>query len=279
MATYWELEYKQGESGTWTTLSSTIPEGTAYYDQTGTFVSGETYYGRVRCVVDSVPETWSKEFLAVYSTTVNALVADELIVGSPELGTPALSENAATSHALAAQALAVSSPVLDTPEFASAGASFIADNLSVSPPAVGTPAITQIHVLGCDGLATPVPVLGSPVLSRGNDDLPIAVFVNEGPVLGTPQLGQVHALTATFETLGPIFGQPEISQIHGLLANGLVVQPPAVGAPRMIVLNYVLQTRFEASSIGTMLFEASSAGTTRIELICIGNFEVNEFGE
>lgn len=279
MTTYWELEYKQGEFGTWTTLSSTIPEGTAYYDQTGPFVPGETYYGRVRRVVDSVPEVWSKEFLAVYSTTVNTLIADGIAIGAPILGAPALSENIATSHALIAQALTVSSPVLDEPEFVSAGASLVADNLSVSPPLVGTPAITQIHAFGCDGLATSVPVLGSPVLSRGNDDLPVAVFVNEGPVLGAPQLGQVHALAATFETLSPIFGQPGISQTHDLLVSGLVVQPPVVGAPRMIVLNYTLQTRFEVSSAGMTLFEVSSAGTTRIELTCIGNFEVNEFGE
>jgi len=269
MATYWELEYKQGESGAWTTLSSTIPEGTAYYDHTGALIPGETYYGRIRRVVDSSPEIWSKEFLAVYSTTVNALVADELIVGSPEFGTPALSENIATSHALAAQ------------------------TLIISPPVLGAPAVAQMHALTASGLTVSAPVLGTPSLVE-NENPVDALTANDlvvcSPVLGTPSLGQIHVLGSDGLVTGaPVLGSPSITQIHILTALGLTVGVPVLGTP---VLNGVitdLQVRAElntigsnqhaAQSFGTFNVEFQSYGTTRIELICIANFEVNELGE
>jgi hypothetical protein len=269
MATYWELEYKQGESGAWTTLSSTIPEGTAYYDHTGALIPGETYYGRIRRVVDSSPEIWSKEFLAVYSTTVNALVADELIVGSPEFGTPALSENIATSHALAAQ------------------------TLIISPPVLGAPAVAQKHALTASGLTVSAPVLGTPALVENEnpvDALTANDLVVGSPVLGAPALWQIHVLGSDGLVTGsPVLGSPSITQIHALTALGLTAGVPVLGTPVIngTILDLGVTTNLRSVGLDTIYFtpfgvfsvELSSSGTQRITLRSVGNFEVNELGE
>lgn len=108
--------------------------------------------------------------IPVYSHT---LTASALVVGSPVLGTPALSENAPDVDALTAVDFVVGSPVL------------------------GAPSLGQIHVLGTDGLVTGSPVLGSPSITQLHALTALGLTVC-APVLGTPGLtsGAVAPITA-----------------------------------------------------------------------------------
>lgn len=163
MTTYWELEYKQGESGSWTTLSSMIPEATAYYDQLVGLTVDEVYYGRVRRVVDSIPEAWSQEFSFVYALSVDSLAANDLAIASPVLDAPTLAQ----IHALVASGLTVSGPALGTPtltENAPTVDNLTADSLVVGSPVLGAPFIGQVHVLTATGATVSAPVLGTPAL-------------------------------------------------------------------------------------------------------------------
>lgn len=119
-------------------------------------------------------------------STVDELTAQDLVVGSPILGTPALGQ----VHALTATGLTVSSPVL------------------------GAPVFGQVHVLLTDGLVAGSPVLGTPTLTENLDNVDV-LFADDlvvgSPSLGTPAFGQIHALTAVDLAVGsPVLGTPAL---------------------------------------------------------------------
>jgi len=59
--------------------------------------------------------------------------------------------------------------------------------LSTGTPAVGSPALTQVHVLVATGLATGAPVVAVAVLTQVHD-LTATGLETGGPALGTPAL-------------------------------------------------------------------------------------------
>ena len=89
----------------------------------------------------------------------DALTANDLVVGGPVLGTPAIGQ----IHALTAQSLVVGSPVLGAPALGQIHA-LTAQDLVVGSPVLGSPAIAQIHALTALWLTVGAPVLGAPAL-------------------------------------------------------------------------------------------------------------------
>jgi hypothetical protein len=222
------------------------------------------------------------------SAGTDNLTAADLVTGSPLLGTPALGQ----VHALTATGITTSAPVIGTPALGQVHV-LTANGLTVSAPVLGTPAVGQDHSLTATALVVGPPVLGTPLLTENAADVDALTAVDlvvGNPVLGTPSIGQIHVLGSDGLVTGsPVLGSPSITQIHTLDVLGLTAGVPVLGTP---VLNGVitdLQIRAElntigsnqhaAQSFGTFDVEFQSYGTTRIELICIANFEVNELGE
>ena len=95
------------------------------------------------------------------------MTASTMVVGSPVLGTPSLTENAADVDALTAADLVVGSPALGTPALGQIHV-LGSDGLVTGSPVLGSPSITQIHTLEALGLTVGVPVIGTPALN-GSD--------------------------------------------------------------------------------------------------------------
>ena len=122
---------------------------------------------------------------------VHSLTATALVVGSPVLDTPLLTEKAADVDALTAADLVVGSPVLGAP---SLGQLHIlgSDGLVTGYPVLGSPSITQIHTLEALGLTVGVPVLGTPALN-GSDIVLITAAEVARIARATPRMKTVTA--------------------------------------------------------------------------------------
>lgn len=309
MTITWELQYKVGESGTWTTLSDVIASTTAFYDQSD-LTSGEVYYGRLRLIVDAVPGEWSAEYHISYlafaasgislapttglpdlgvavhdligntATSAPALGTSQLsqlhaltaagLQSAADLATPAVNQ----SHSLSAFALTVT-PVLDTPPFGES-VSVTATGISVTP-ATSSPPIGQVHVLGSDGVGI-MSLLGQPGIVIPRDNLTATgVFVQSQS--GQSVLGQIHGFTCFPQTVTPVLGAPSLAGVQDFTANGLTALP-VLCAPAMININHAMETRVEYASYGVDQIQLTSDGSLRLPLIsrskAIINTEVQE---
>lgn len=110
-----------------------------------------------------------------------------------------------------------------------------ATDLVTGSPALGTPALGQVHALTATGIATSAPVLGAPALGQVHELTATALTVSS-PVLGTPAVGQIHSLTASTLVVGsPVLGTPLLTEnapdVDALTANDLMVSSPVLGSP------------------------------------------------
>ena len=108
-----------------------------------------------------------------------------------------------------------------------------ASSLTTTSPALGTPALTQVHGLTATALTTSSPALGTPALSEL-----VALTANTlsvgSPALGTPSLAQAHVLTATsLTTSSPALGTPALGQHHSLTATAVAGSSLALGTPAL----------------------------------------------
>ena len=178
--------------------------------------------------------------------------------GAPALGSPSLAQQ----HALGATGIAAGAPLLGAPALASgsyrltddagspltteAGAylwsaeppasgahDLTATGLTTGAPALGAPALGQIHALAATGVVAGAPALGTPALGQMHALTATGAAVG-APVLGAPTLGQSHALTAAGITAGaPIAGAPALGQAHALTATGVATGAPLLGSPSL----------------------------------------------
>jgi len=104
-------------------------------------------------------------------------------------------------------------PIAGTPASLGGNLSLTATNLVTGAPVVGSPAMTQAHVLVATGIVTGAPVVGSPALTLNTGLALVAVnLVTGAPVVGSPALTQAHVLTATGIVTGaPVVGSPALS--------------------------------------------------------------------
>jgi hypothetical protein len=105
---------------------------------------------------------------------------------------------------------------------------FTATPLTVLGPALGTPVITQKHILSAVPLIVDVPFLGHPSTNPNTLEV-IPVELNIAPIgLGTPVMTQTHILTAQDLVVASVEFTPAIFDLKGyrFRAIDLVVAPP-----------------------------------------------------
>jgi len=112
-----------------------------------------------------------------------------------------------------------------------------ASDLVTGAPALGTPALGQVHALTATGIATSAPVLGAPALGQVHELTATALTVSS-PVLGTPAVGQIHSLTASTLVVGsPVLGTPLLTEnapdVDALTASDLIIGAPVLGTPSL----------------------------------------------
>lgn len=108
-----------------------------------------------------------------------------------------------------------------------------ANGLVAGAPALGTPAVGQIHALTATVITTGAPALATPALGQEHA-LTADNLAAGAPSLDTPDIGQAHALTADSLATGvPILATPDIGQTHALAADALATDAPALGAPAL----------------------------------------------
>lgn len=158
---------------------------------------------------------------------VDELTAEDLVVGSPVLGTPAVGQ----VHALTATGLTLSSPVL------------------------GAPAFGQVHALAAQALVVGSPVLGTTTLTENLDGVDVLFaedLVVGSPVLGTPVFGQIHNLAAVGLVAGsPVLGAPVLDdgtvqpvterQTIGTISGGTVYPIEADDEAVLLVIRKFLE--------------------------------------
>lgn len=137
----------------------------------------------------------------------------------------------ASGYSLTANGITVSSPALGTPAIVQFHLISVG-NFTTSSPVLGTPALFQNHVFAATGFDTSSPVLGTPAIEEFEADPGHVNFEADGfevgsPVLGTPAISQVHVLgIGEFATSSPVIGSPAIVQNHVFTANNLTVSSP-----------------------------------------------------
>lgn len=106
--------------------------------------------------------------------------------------------------------------------------------LTAPAPALGTPAIGQVHKVVATGLIAPAPVVGAPSLGQRQASRATAL-IGPAPALATPQLGQVHGIAATaLVTPAPLLDRPEVKTSGTVVAEPLTAPAPLLGSPALI---------------------------------------------
>jgi hypothetical protein len=239
-----------GQEATWTTFdAATAPSvASSTASQTGN-PTADTWLERA----DSSSTTGADTSLGIF---------DAVKVASGATGNLTVTAGTSAAHSVIAVAfystvhdhvgttLTVTSPSLVTaPDFDASAGGLAADNLTISSPVLGTPALGQKHVLGATALAVASPVLGTPnaicaVASAltvsspalGTPNLICAVansLTVSSPALGTPLLVGVFS-AANLTVSSPALDSPVLNQKHGLGASNLAVDGPELGTPNAI---------------------------------------------
>jgi hypothetical protein len=141
---------------------------------------------------------------------------------TPSLASPALTQN----HTFIVNALTVGTPELGTPALSSYfNYSLTADAITIGTPGMGIPAISQNHAFTSIELAI-TPTLDGPAIAQ------IHALTANGPLvtpaLGIPTLTQVHSLTASGIEAAPALGSPAITQYHFLTTANFTIGAPVI---------------------------------------------------
>lgn len=108
------------------------------------------------------------------------------------------------------------------------GVSVDADDITTGSPALGSPALSQRHVLTADGIAIGAPVLGAAGLAQGHVLAADGIATGQ-PILGNLTVTQTHILSATTVTTGTVvLGQPVLSQTHILSLQAVTTGQPSL---------------------------------------------------
>ncbi len=161
------------------------------------------------------------------------LSAPAISDGSPSVDSAVLSQ----IHILTGVSVDMGTPVLEAPT-ASAGVQtdeLTATGIDGSAPTVGTPTVSQNHVLSASAIASASPDVGVGTLAQ------IHALFGAGVTLATPEVGsgsiaQIHALSAGELTSGvpsltdPVLQLPEAG-VDALVGSGIDAQAFALGIP------------------------------------------------
>lgn len=151
-----------------------------------------------------------------------------------------------TTDDLAATGIATGAPTVGTPAITQVHV-LTATGIATGAPTVGTPTITQVHVLTATGIDTGAPTVGTPALSEVNN-LSATGIATGAPTVGTPSITQAHVLTATGITASPVVGTPTITQAHVLTATGITASP-VVGTPALSEVHNLSATGITVSPV------------------------------
>ena len=130
----------------------------------------------------------------------------------------------------------------------------------VSAPEIGTPTLSQQHVLTASALTPAGAVLGTPNLTQIHQ-LAAAALETAGADIGVPTLTQLHSLTADgLTTAGPEIGTPTLAQHHVLAgASDIVVAGPEIDSPALTQLH-----QLDAADIESAGPQIGSATLTQV---------------
>lgn len=138
--------------------------------------------------------------------------------------------------AITADGLTVTSPAIGTPALTQKHV-LAASALTVSALGLPSPTLTQKHVLSVTGLAVGSPVLDSPAFLSSYAFVGDALNVGS-PVLGEPTPVPIYAFVADELAVGsPALDEPELVQAHVFEADGLTLESPELGEPPVDIVS------------------------------------------
>lgn len=133
---------------------------------------------------------------------------------------------------LTATGIASGTPAVGSPAISQVHA-LAANDTDAGTPATGNPLLSQAHVLTADGVVSGTPATGNPTLSLVHNLAADGTTAGQ-PSTGTPDLTQSHALTANDTTAGdPSTGVPSLAQVHNLSADDTAAGAPTTGTPAL----------------------------------------------
>ena len=190
---------------------------------------------------------WAAYLIGIKPVTAAGAGAIDLIVAAPSIGAATLTlptvctavnltvapysivaGSLKQAHALTPIAVAVSPPTLGIATAAVAAIALTANNLAVTAPILGTPALQPISLLTAANLATAPPI--SPVTTLGQKHTLVAsALTSSAPVLTTAVLVQRHALAAANLTANsPVIPVCIWGQNHALNTTPLTAGVPVL---------------------------------------------------
>ena len=295
------FEWDQG-SASWVTLGSTgalnvssqtnpITGLQTTTEQTITVYNDGTtgsFQVRVKLIEDDQTSYTTTPVDVVVSVVADECTADNLLSGTPALGTPDIGQehtlaaagivsqepvlatpDVGQEHALTANNIAAQSPVLGTPTCTEdVGDACTADNILAGTPVLGTPVIEQVHALTADNIASQNPTLGTPTVGQEHA-LSADGIASQNSVLGTPTAAVIHNLLAeNIATGAPVIDLPDIGQEHVLTATSFDTGNPVLGTPTAgAVSNLTANSMLTGSPV---LGTPTAAETTIHNLVALG---------
>jgi hypothetical protein len=142
-----------------------------------------------------------------------------------------------TGDSLTAAALASGTAVIGTPALTQNHV-LTANAVVTGAPVIATPAITQNHSLSATAVATGLASLGTPALTSGpaTHVLTATALASGTASIGTPAISQKHIVTGNVVATGPpVIGAAVITQNHALSPNAVVTGSAFIGSPALSV--------------------------------------------
>jgi hypothetical protein len=193
-------------------------------------------------------ETWVACTVAVHPVAAvpDACTADNILSGTPVLGTPTLGQE----HALSADNVLSGTPVLGSPAIGQEHA-LTANNITSGAPVLGTPAVGQVYALTADSILSGTPALGTPTATAIHN-LAADNILSGTPSLESPTIGQEHALTAnSVATQNPVLGTPVLAEEGGTddcIADNILSGTPVLGAPTLTEIHNLVADNIGSQS-------------------------------
>lgn len=196
----------------------------------------------------------------------NSLSANNIVAGSPVVGTTTLNQR----HALASTSLTSGSPVVQQATLGGSTVALTANNLTAGPPVVGQGTINQRHVLTATALTAGTPVVqastlnqrhvlnslgltsGSPATQAATlasvQSLSANNLVSGASVVQPSTLGQIHVITSvSLASASPVAQATTVAQNHVFTPVELTADSPVVATTEITVT--IPNNSLEASNI------------------------------
>jgi hypothetical protein len=156
----------------------------------------------------------------------NSLSANNIVAGSPVVGTTTLNQ----THALASTSLTSGNPVVQQATLGGGTVALVANNLTAGSSVVGQSALNQRHVLTATALTAGAPVVQASTLNQRHI-LNSLGLTSGSPVTQASTLASVQSLSASNLVSGASVVQPStLGQRHVITSVSLVSGSPVAQA-------------------------------------------------